>query len=319
MSETLGASFSIDITNLRAGLTQANRLIRESESEFKAAAAGMDDWSDSEEGLKAKIKSLTSVTELQREKVNALQSEYDRLIEDGLDPTSAEAVKLRTQINNETAALNKNEAELKRQEQALEDVASGNKKTSVAIEAASKAAEKAEGGFTVLKGALANLVADGFRKAIESAKEFATSMVTVAAEVKASNSQFEQAFGSLEDEAANAIKGIADSTGILDTRLRNTGAGIYSFARSSGANTQEAMELMQEALMATADSAAYYDRSLEDSAETLQSFLKGNFANDAALGVSATEFTRNAKAAELFGKKYNDLTEIEKQKTLLKW
>ena len=39
MSETLGASFQIDVTNLKKGLTQANRLIRESNSEFKAAAA----------------------------------------------------------------------------------------------------------------------------------------------------------------------------------------------------------------------------------------------------------------------------------------
>ena len=48
------------------------------------------------------------------------------------------------------------------------------------------------------------------------------------------------------------------------------------------------------------------------------SFLKGNFSNDAALGVSATETTRNAAAMELFGEKYSDLTEVQKQQTLLK-
>ena len=40
-NETLGATFTIDTTDLKAGLAQANRMIRESESEFKAAAAGM--------------------------------------------------------------------------------------------------------------------------------------------------------------------------------------------------------------------------------------------------------------------------------------
>lgn len=126
-NENLGASFSIDTTNLKAGLAQANRLIRESESEFKAAAAGMDDWAASEDGLNAKIKSLNSITDLQRKKVDALQSEYDSLIADGLDPASAQATELRTKINNETAALNKNEAELKKQTQALEDLESGTK------------------------------------------------------------------------------------------------------------------------------------------------------------------------------------------------
>ena len=75
---------------------------------------------------------------------------------------------------------------------------------------------------------------------------------------------------------------------------------------------------METALQAAADSAAYYDRSLEDTTDSLMSFLKGNFSNDAALGVSATETTRNAAAMELFGEKYNDLSEVQKQQTLLK-
>ena len=78
------------------------------------------------------------------------------------------------------------------------------------------------------------------------------------------------------------------------------------------------MNLMERALKAAADSAAYYDTSVEQATETLQSFLKGNFANDAALGLSATETTRNAAAMELFGQKYNELSEIQKQETLLK-
>ena len=123
MAENLGASFSIDTTDLKAGLAQANRLIRESESEFRAAAAGLDDWTESEEGLSSRIKSLNSITDIQRKKVDALQSEYDRLIAEGLDPTSRQATELRTKINNETAALNKNEAELKKQTQALEELA----------------------------------------------------------------------------------------------------------------------------------------------------------------------------------------------------
>lgn len=74
---------------------------------------------------------------------------------------------------------------------------------------------------------------------------------------------------------------------------------------------------MEEALQVTADSAAYYDRSLEDTAESLKSFLKGNFENDAALGLSCTETTRNAAANKLYGKSYIELSEAQKQLTLL--
>ena len=145
-----------------------------------------------------------------------------------------------------------------------------------------------------------------------------TLSVKSAADVKAANSQFEQTFGELQDSASDAIGRVAEDAGILETRLQGVGTSIYAFAKSSGADSAEAMALMEEALQATADAAAYYDRSLDETSESLMSFLKGNFANDAALGVSCTETTRNAKAMELFGQKYNDLSEIQKQQTLLK-
>lgn len=142
--------------------------------------------------------------------------------------------------------------------------------------------------------------------------------VKSAADVKAANSQYEQTFGELQDTATKAIDKVANYSGILETRLKGVGTSIYAFAKASGAESAEAMALMEEALQATADAAAYYDRRLDDTSESLMSFLKGNFANDAALGVSCTEVTRNAKAVELFGQKYNDLSEIQKQQTLLK-
>ena len=142
--------------------------------------------------------------------------------------------------------------------------------------------------------------------------------VDTAAEVRAEASAFEQTFGDMQNTATKAIGRVAEESGILQTRLNTLGSKIYAFARSSGGDAVESMELMERALQAAADSAAYYDTSVEQATETLQSFLKGNFANDAALGLSATETTRNAAAMELFGQKYNDLSEIQKQETLLK-
>lgn len=142
--------------------------------------------------------------------------------------------------------------------------------------------------------------------------------VDTAAEVRAEASAFEQTFGDMQNTATKAIGRVAEKSGILQTRLNTLGSKIYAFARSSGGDAVESMELMERALQAAADSAAYYDTSVEQATETLQSFLKGNFANDAALGLSATETTRNAAAMELFGQKYNNLSELQKQETLLK-
>ena len=179
-NETLGASFSIDVTQLKAGLAQANRLIRESESEFKAAAAGMDDWTESQDGLTARIKHLNTACDLQRKKVDALQSEYDRLIADGLDPTSAAAVKLRTDINKEKEALAKNEREVQKQKQALVELEDAAEDAADATKKAGEAAEDASDGFTVAKGAVAGFISNGLTALVGAAKDAITTVLGLA-------------------------------------------------------------------------------------------------------------------------------------------
>ena len=120
--ERLGASFSIDVSQLQAGLKTANKMIRESESEFKAAAAGMDDWTKSEDGLTAKLNSLNKIADAQRAKVDALTKSYEAEIKNGLDPASDRAIQLRTQLNNEQAALKKTEADINSNTTALKNL-----------------------------------------------------------------------------------------------------------------------------------------------------------------------------------------------------
>lgn len=181
-----------------------------------------------------------------------------------------------------------------------------------------KAADKMTSGIGIAGVAAAQAIAAAFQAALKAIVDFGKGAVENAAAVRAENSQFEQTFGELAGKAADGIQKIADSSGILSTRLNMAASGVYSFARSSGGSVSESMSLMNTALQASADAAAYYDRSLDDTTESLRSFLKGNFENDAALGVSCTETTRNAAAMELFGKKFQDLSEIQKQQTLLK-
>lgn len=152
---------------------------------------------------------------------------------------------------------------------------------------------------------------------VAAIKQFGQQCIESAAEVNAANSQFEQTFGSMESQAKSAIQSVAKESGILKTRLQGVGTSIYAFAKTTGMDSADALNMMQEALQVTADSAAYYDRSLEDTAESLKSFLKGNFENDAALGLSCTETTRNAAANKLYGKSFTELSESQKQLTLL--
>lgn len=152
---------------------------------------------------------------------------------------------------------------------------------------------------------------------VSKIKEGLQNVIESAATVSATQSSLTQTFKEYESAATSAMQEVADSSGILETRLQSVGTQIYSFAKTSGMDSVTALDLMKRSLQVTADSAAYYDRSLEDTAESLKSFLKGNYANDAALGVSATETTRNAEANKLYGQSFKDLSEAQKQLTLL--
>ena len=51
MANDTTIKFRVDIAELRKQIQEANRLIRLANSEFKAASAGLDDWSKSADGV----------------------------------------------------------------------------------------------------------------------------------------------------------------------------------------------------------------------------------------------------------------------------
>ncbi|MFS1032531.1 hypothetical protein ACFC9G_11320 [Enterococcus casseliflavus] len=138
-----------------------------------------------------------------------------------------------------------------------------------------------------------------------------------AADMQAMDAQFSQVFGNLEKNAQSSIDSISKETNILPNRLKPAFTSMAAFAKTTGMDTADALDLTSRATKAAADSAAFYDKSIGEVSESLQSYLKGNYENDAALGISSTETTRNAAANKLYGKSFKDLSEVQKQLTLL--
>ncbi|MGB2872229.1 hypothetical protein [Psychrobacillus psychrotolerans] len=147
--------------------------------------------------------------------------------------------------------------------------------------------------------------------------DFGKGAIEAAANAQAMNAQFSGVFGDLEKKATDSLNKIAEETGMLPNRLKGSFTQMSAFAKTTGMDTADALALTDRATRAAADSAAFYDRSIEETADSIQSFLKGNYENDAALGISATETTRNAKANELFGTSFKKLSEEQKQLSLL--
>lgn len=161
--------------------------------------------------------------------------------------------------------------------------------------------------FTIAAGAVA----------LDRLKDFGLSTLEESAAASAREAQFSQVFAGAEDSASAGLSAIAADTDIMENRMKESYTSIAAFAKTTGMDVDDAVELSNRAMAAVADSAAFYDRSMETTTEALQSYLKGNYENDAFLGLASTEYTRNAEALELYGKEFQELTEEQKQWTLL--
>lgn len=213
---------------------------------------------------------------------------------------SAEANKMESELNNAKTAFNH-----------LNDEMKGTK--SVADSAQESLGEIAKAARAELLQQFSEKLGDISEKLVDVGKE----AIEAAASMQASNAQFSTVFGDMEGQAREALNNIGKEMSIVPERLQGSFTQMASFAKTSGLDTAQALDLSTRATKAAADGAAFYDKSIESVTESLQSFLKGNFANDAALGISATETTRNAAANKLYGKSFKDLSEAQKQLTLL--
>ncbi len=230
-SNYIGLAMGLDVTDLKAGLTEANNQIQMANAEFKAASSGMDDWSKSTEGITAKVKQLDTVLGLQKSKLAGLKAEYDATVKtQGENSESAKA--LRLEMLKQEAVINKTEKEYKNYKKTLEDAEEGTidlEKVSIrggkAVEKMGKEAEESSEGFTVLKGAMADLLADAVKGLVGGVLELGKSFLGLAESTREFredqaklNSSFEAAELSA-DSAKNAYKTLFGAIGEEDTAV----------------------------------------------------------------------------------------------------
>ena len=204
--EHLGASFSIDVSNLKAGLTQANRLIKESRSEFQAAAAEMGDWTKSEDGFIAKNKELNKILDVQ----NAVLDAYEKQMEEAgyaQNDMSKEAVELRTKINEQRVAIAKTKSAIEdnnnafdEYKQSLQEVGNEAEDTGDELQELGKDAKEAGDGFTIAKGAAADFIGNGLTALVGACKNAISSIAGLADETR----EFRQDIGTLETAFSEA-------------------------------------------------------------------------------------------------------------------
>lgn len=298
----------------RQQISRINSEYKSMDSYLKTLDRSMAQNGKSQEALAAKGNVLRQQLALQEQRFEALS--------DALSKAQAKYGDNSQEIMRYEGALldvKNTQAQLTRE---LTDTEDEMRRLAEGIEDVGDSAEVAEPkmlsfGDVVKAGIASGAILNTLERVGEMIVDIGGQAIEAAADVKAANAQFQQTFGELEGRATSALEAISDKTGVAVTRLQGGYTALYAFTRSVGGDQETALNIAQRALTAAADSAAYYDRTMEDATETLQSFLKGNYANDAALGIAATETTRNAKANELYAKSFKELSEAQKVDVLL--
>lgn len=362
--DEITTKFKVDVSDLKSGIAEANQQIKLANAEFKAATAGMDDWSKSADGIKAKLNQLESVLSAQKTKLEAyneqlsrqqkaydengkraaeLRAKLEELANNGVAKTSDEYKKyenalascekeqesnkksldaLKITVLDQQAAVNKTEAEIGKYNKSLDDLEKGadeaDKETqdlSKSVKESGENAKDSAGGFSVMKAALADLVASGIKAAIGALKDMAKAAVDAWDEFDNGRDTLLKLTGAHGQVADNLMdvyskvskKIVADSdtigsaVGELNTRFGVMGYDLeylsdryLKFAEVTGSDVVGAIDDTQKALSA-------YGKGAQDADSFLDSLLATSQATGVAIPKLTNGIVSNATAFQEMG------------------
>lgn len=181
--------FRADISNFSKSTQDLNRYVSQVNSEFKLATSHLGKWSDSTEGLQAKLTQLNGVLTAEQKKLENMEQAYADLVAQGKENTK-EAQNLATAINNQRATVNSTIKNIEHYSESLNELEEAGVETREELDKLNKENEelkenaKAFGGG-LLKGfavGLAGLagacvgVVQGLAGIVEETKELRTQM-----------------------------------------------------------------------------------------------------------------------------------------------
>lgn len=249
-------------------MQEASRQARLANSEFKAATAGLGMWSKSADGLTAKVKQLDTVLGAEKTKLASLEKQYELTAKEQGE-NSKGAKELAIQLNNQKAVVNETQSKLNYYEEQLEDCKNGTGKFADEMDDANRSSKKASDGFTVMKGALASLVADGIKLAVQGLKDLGREAVEAYKEFDVGRDNVIKATGATGEAAdklvksysnvAQNVKGefdaIGSALGEVNTRfgftgdqLETTTEDFVKFAEITGTDATTAVQLVSRAM-----------------------------------------------------------------------
>lgn len=175
--------FSADVKEYKEAVKQANSTTTELRAETNLLDTQMKNNGKSVEALEQKKKLLAKQLEVSQDKVDALNGELE-LATKYYGENSAEVTKLKTQLANAQTAQEKIKIAIKSCNDEIEQQEKGFGDAGNAIEKASDKVETASEGFTVMKGVVSDLAADGIESLIGGCGDLISSFSDLSEETR---------------------------------------------------------------------------------------------------------------------------------------
>lgn len=221
--------FRADISQFSKATQDMNRYISQVNSEFKLATAGMGKWSDSTDGLRAKLTQLNGVLQAEEQKLKNLEDSLADLEAQGKGNTK-EADKLRVAINNQRATVVKTQSDIGHYNRSLAEMEEAGVETREELEKLNKEQEELkenakELGGNALKGASLGIA--GVAAACVGAIAGLSGIVEETKELRQQLGMLETSFSVAGLGAENAEKTFKTLYGVLGDEGKATEASLH--------------------------------------------------------------------------------------------
>lgn len=215
-NDNITTRFGVDISELKAGIQEANRQIKLANSQFKNATAGMDDWANSADGITEKLEQLSKVEAAEIKKLEALQEEYRQVAEEQGE-NSVAAQNLAVKLNNQEARVKNVAKEISTYNTRLDDIRNSSSQTATASESLANAISKQETELNELKAEYKDVVLEQGQSSA-AAQELAGKITALNSDLQTNKAKMNEA-----DSAAEELTASLDETG---RKTKETGDGF---------------------------------------------------------------------------------------------
>lgn len=278
----------VDASGVASGLKSVNSSLNSTSRELKDIDRLLKLDPSNVTLLAQKHETLQRAITQTRDKLDLLKKAEEQLQAEMKDGGTEEQQKQLAALQREIIST---ERDLDKYEKQLDETGDETKELTKAEQQAEQATGQMKEGFTVLKGALANLVADGIRKAVDGFKDLMTAAPAFADEILTLSSKTGLATDTLQE--------LSYMSGLVDVDVSTVAGSLKKLTKnmdSARGGTGSAAEAFKTLGVSVTD----INGNLRDNEDVFYDTID-------ALGKVENETERDAIAMNIFGKSATDL------------